>query len=114
VGDGITLGDLAAFVTSKNAGPFLVTVDIVFETRGAYEQIRDQGFLTPALIARLYGRAVDDVVNVVHFEPAKAIKITLRRTVASGGPGDTDVYGAQQHVPLMRCRVPALSSSAHA
>lgn len=112
--DGITLGDLAAFVTSKNAGPFLVTIDVVFASRRAYEHIRDQGFLTPALIARLYRCPAADVVNVVYFEPAKAIKVTLRRSVTSGGPRDTDVYGAQQHVPLMSCRVPALSSSAHA
>lgn len=109
-----TLGDLAAFITSKNAGPFLMTIDIVFATRKAYEEIRDQRFVTPALVARLYRCPVGDVVNIVHFEPAKAIKITLRRAVASGGPGDTDVYGAQQHVPLMNCRVPASVSNAHA
>lgn len=112
--NGITLGDLAAFITSKNAGPFLMTIDIVFAARRAYERVRDQRFVTPALVARLYRCPVADVVNIVHFEPAKAIKITIRRTVASGGPGDTDVYGAQQHVPLMSCRVPAALSNADA
>jgi len=114
VEDGITLGDLAAFITSKNAGPFLVTIDIVFATRPAYERVRDQRILTPALIARLYRCPVGDVIAIIHFEPAKAIKVTLRRPVSSGGPGDTDVYGAQQHVPLMRYRLPVLSSEAHA
>ncbi len=110
----VTLGDLAAFVTSKNAGPFLVTVDIVFATRAAYEHVRDRGVVTRALISRLYGCPADDVVTVVHFEPAKAIKATFRRPVSSGGPGDTDVYGAQQHVPLMRYRVPAAVPETHA
>lgn len=112
--DGITFGDLAAFITSKNAGPFLLTIDIVFATRREYEQVRDRRCVTPALVASLYRCPVGDVVNVVHFEPAKAIKVTLRRPVASGGPGDTDVYGAQQHVPLMNCRVPASPSNADA
>ncbi len=96
-----TLGELAAFMTSKNAGPFLVTIDVVFASRDDYERIRDAGLLTPERVAALYRRDVSDVVGIYHFDPAKALKVTLRRAVPSGSPGDTDVYGAQQHVPLM-------------
>jgi hypothetical protein len=41
----------------------------------------------------------------VEFDPAYAVKITIRRPLGSGAVGDTDVYGAQQHVPLMEMPV---------
>ena len=31
-----TIGDVAQFVTSKNAGPFLLTLDIVFGDEATY------------------------------------------------------------------------------
>ncbi len=35
------------------------------------------------------------------FDAALGIKITYLRAVSSGTAGDRDVYGAQQHPPLM-------------
>ena len=35
-----------------------------------------------------------------------AFKATLPRLVASGDIGDTDVYGAQQHAPLLDVEIP--------
>jgi hypothetical protein len=40
--------------------------------------------------------------EIIHFDPANAVKVALDRPVASGSPGDTDVYGARQHAPLLR------------
>jgi len=40
-------------------------------------------------------------MNVIEFKPAKAIKATIERPIASGDLGETDVYGAQQHAPLL-------------
>lgn len=100
-----TLGELATFMTSKNAGPFLVTIDTIFTSQRQYERVRDAKVLTPEIVAKLYRRNVHDVLGIYYFDPAKAIKVTLRRAVPSGSPGDTDVYGAQQHVPLMNYRL---------
>ncbi|MDD5196849.1 MAG: DUF4387 family protein, partial [Candidatus Omnitrophica bacterium] len=41
-----------------------------------------------------------------NFAQAWAIKITIPRAVASGGIGDTDIYGAQQHAPLYSLKIP--------
>ena len=101
-----TIGDLAAFVTSKNAGPYLLTLDIVFPDVGTYERFKALRALSPAVVADLYGITEGDVLRIIEFDPAHAIKITLRRPHASGALGETDVYGAQQHVPLMEHRVP--------
>ena len=42
-----------------------------------------------------------DVLELVAFTPAAAIKITIRRPRTVGDVGETDVYGAQQHAPLL-------------
>ena len=41
------------------------------------------------------------VILQVPYPFANAIKFSLRRPVGSGGPNDFDVYGAQQHAPLL-------------
>jgi hypothetical protein len=46
------------------------------------------------------------VLDVICFEPAAAIKVCLLRDVSSGAPGDRDVYGAQQHGPLLDWDIP--------
>lgn len=101
-----TIGEIATFVTSKNAGPFLLTLDIVFPDAATYRRFVGLGALDRATIARLYGVAEDDVLKIVEFDPAYAVKVTLRRPWGSGAVGETDVYGAQQHVPLMQHAVP--------
>ena len=46
-------------------------------------------------------------VKIVHFDAANAIKITMpRKGPTSGAPGDRDVYGAQQHGPLLGLMIP--------
>lgn len=101
-----TLGDIAAFVTSKNAGPFLLTLDIVFPDAETYRRFTALRVLNRRVIAGLYGLMEEDVLKIIEFDPAFAVKITLRRPWASGAVGETDVYGAQQHVPLMELAVP--------
>jgi hypothetical protein len=41
-------------------------------------------------------------VRVIPFEAALAIKIVLDRPIVAGSPGDRDVFGAQQHAPLLK------------
>jgi len=101
-----TIGELAAFVTSKNAGPFLLTLDIVFPDAETYRRFTALRVLDRGAVAGLYGVPADDVLKIIEFDPAFAIKITLRRPWGSGAVGESDVYGAQQHVPLMELRVP--------
>ena len=41
------------------------------------------------------------MLDVVWFPVAKAVKATIVRPLPSGALGERDVYGAQQHAPLM-------------
>ncbi len=102
----VRLTDAARVIRSKNSGPFELTLDILFRDRRCFDLARRCGTIDRPLIARLYNVPVDDVSNVVYFEPSYALKITLRRRVVSGAPGDSDIYGAQQHAPLLDIEFP--------
>jgi len=103
---GERLYDLAEVLRSKNAGPLLITFDMIFADPATYHRVVDSGVLTPELIGPLYDLPPADV-QIVTFEAANAIKITIpRRGPTSGAPGDRDVYGAQQHVPLIDILIP--------
>lgn len=105
----IKITELADVIRSKNAGPFELTFDILFKDREAFELARRSGVFTGELFAGLYGIEVEKVIGVVEFEQANAIKATIVRPIVSGGPGETDVYGAQQHAPLLDIEVPVMS-----
>jgi hypothetical protein len=95
-----TLATLAKVVRSKNAGPFELTFDVMFDDRAVYERVKASGTITPARIAAAYRVPLGHVLVCRPYDPAIAFKITIRRPVSSGDIADTDVYGCQQHVPL--------------
>jgi len=97
----VRLLDIASVIRSKNAGPGELTLDIIFSSPEWFDRVAGAGVISKALIASLYGQHEDDVLGIIPFAPASAIKATLRRPIASGGIGDTDIYGAQQHAPLL-------------
>lgn len=102
----VRLTDVARVIRSKNSGPFELTLDILFKDRRDFERARRTGFIDRALIGRLYGVSDEEISGIIYFEPAHAVKITLRRRVVSGAPGDSDIYGAQQHAPLLDLEMP--------
>ena len=97
--------DIAQICKSKNAGPFNVTVDILFEDHDMYRAVKATGVLTPALFSKLYGVAEGDIL-FTPYDPAAAFKITFPRAVPAGDIGDTDVYGCQQHAPVLDIDIP--------
>jgi hypothetical protein len=95
-----TLGSLARTLRSKNAGAFAVTLDVLFRDQAGYDRAVQSPALSPPRIGGLYGVPAEQVM-VELYPQVMAVKVTLPRRIPSGDPGDTDVYGAQQHVPLM-------------
>ncbi len=100
------LKDLAKTIRSKNAGVELVTFDIIFEDFATYRAVCDSGAVTRESVARLYRVDPSVIVEFVTFDPAPAIKFTLRRDRPSGSPGDPDIFGSQQYAPLLDLEVP--------
>jgi hypothetical protein len=99
------LRDLAKVCKSKNAGPFEVTIDVMFETKEIYDKVVKSGVINEQLFARLYGVDAKDVLYTP-YPAALALKGTIPRRISSGDVGDTDVYGAQQHAPLLDVEIP--------
>ncbi len=96
------LFDLADVIRSKNAGPYELTFDIIFKEYEDFKKISEACVINKTSFAKLYNISEDDIICIINFEPAKAIKITTKRPICSGDIGETDVYGAQQHIPLMK------------
>lgn len=92
---------LAQVIRSKNAGPYELVLDILFKTKENYERVKSSGQLNPELVARLYHVEPDFIHRIVWFDPSNAVKIVMPRDIISGNVGDNDVYGAQQHAPLL-------------
>lgn len=99
------LGDLALICRSKNAGPFELTLDLVLRSRTAFEHVAR--YLNADVIGKLYGVQTSDVL-FTPLSAANAFKTTIPRICGAGDIGDTDVYGCQQHSPLLTFEIPQL------
>lgn len=99
------LKDVAKVCKSKNAGPFELTIDVVFGDFETFRRVQATGVLGATLFARLYSVRVEDVL-FTPYDAAFAFKATLPRLVPAGDFGDTDVYGCQQHAPLLDVDLP--------
>lgn len=97
--------DLANVIRSKNSGPYELTFDIIFKNKDIYEKVCKSNAINKSSFAKLYNIDEKTIMEIVHFNPSKAIKITIERPISSGQIGETDVYGAQQHVPLLAFEV---------
>ena len=100
------LAELAHTVTSKNAGNFHLTFDVSFGDRETYERVRDSAVISTAAVAAALCVDEADVVSIIPFDPGQVVKINVLRVRASGDPGETDVFGAQQYPPLLNLDVP--------
>ena len=93
--------EIARVVRSKNSGPYELVLDIMLKNRELFEKLRASGEFSPERLAAAYGVELAEIRNIVWFEPANAVKVVMPRRIVSGAPGDSDVYGAQQHAPLL-------------
>lgn len=99
------LWQMTKLIRSKNAGPFELTFDVIFKDRAGYEKVRDAKLISPEWFAKTY-HLTPEVVAIINYDAANAIKITIPRPAISGDIDDTDVYGGQQHGPLVNIEVP--------
>ncbi|MDR1774713.1 MAG: DUF4387 domain-containing protein [Clostridioides sp.] len=96
------LRDVADVIRSKNSGPYELTFDIIFKNLDYFNQFKEKEIITKESFAKLYKIDEKDIMDIIYFEPAKALKITIVRPICSGNLGESDVYGAQQHSPLLK------------
>ena len=95
------LRDVASVIRSKNAGPFELTLDVLLKDDESFRLLTENDVINKSVIADLYKIPESDVIAIVYFPNARAIKATIVRPLPSGAMGERDVYGAQQHAPLV-------------
>ena len=100
-----SLGNLARLIRSKNAGPFVLTFDIMFDDEADYLRVRDSGVVTRERIAAIYGLPAVQV-QLFHCDHALAIKASIPRPTTQGDVSDSDGHGGQQYAPLMDLEIP--------
>ena len=88
-----TLGTLAKLIRSKNAGPFWITFDLMFESESDFQRVVKAG-------------VHENGVVLVHLPQARAIKFSFPRPRFQGDPGESDMYSGQQYAPLLDLPVP--------
>jgi hypothetical protein len=98
------LTDIAQVIRSKNAGPRRLTLDIILASDADYQRVAQSPALAADNIGRLY-RIPAEQVTIIPYPVGRAIKIVMARAIMAGDPGDLDVYGAQQHAPLLGIEV---------
>jgi len=76
--------EMADVIRSKNSGPYELTFDVIFKTYELYERVCAKDAINKENFAALYGIPVETVMEVVHFDPVGAIKVTIERPIASG------------------------------
>ena len=95
------LKEVASVIRSKNAGPFIFTFDVLFPDIKIFNDVKNAGLFDRASVAKAYGISPNEIIGFEYYPFACAIKFSMRRALPSGNVGDSDVYGAQQHAPLL-------------
>lgn len=101
----IPLSTLATVIRSKNAGPYLLTFDVMFDSSKKFQLVWDSGAFTKENLALLFGVPPSLITSVFAVPEGKAIKMTMRRPLAQGTIGEGDMYGCQQHAPLLDLKI---------
>jgi hypothetical protein len=99
------LADLARLIRSKNAGPFELTFDIMFEDEVRYRRVQRSGALTREAVAERYG-IEPSAVKFFYVDNALAVKASIPRPAVQGDLDDSDGHGGQQYAPLMDIEIP--------
>ncbi|MGV6873975.1 DUF4387 domain-containing protein [Pseudochelatococcus sp. B33] len=101
------LAELASLVRSKNAGPFVLTFDVLFDDPDKYQRVKRSGVLNAERFAALY-HCSPNRVRFFECDNALGFKFSIPRPIFQADLGDADQHGGQQNAPLMAIEVPAV------
>lgn len=94
----MTLAETAEYVRSKNAGPFVLTIDIFCGNEEAYEAVKNSKHLAE--------KTLEEIYHVNHVEKytldnLKIVNFFMTKPYPQGSPHDGDMHGGQQYVRLL-------------
>ena len=96
------LKNLAKKIRSKNAGPFLLTIDIFFSNKKKFNKVNQ--YLTEKKISKLY-KISKEKINVYPIKNLNIIKITIPRPNIQGSSKDRDLHGASFGIILEELKI---------
>lgn len=99
------LGELARLIRSKNAGPFELTFDIMFDDQETFQRVKKSNALSREVIGAIYRVPLEDVKFFIVPE-ALAFKASIPRPRFQGDLLDSDGHGGQQYAPLIDIEIP--------
>ncbi|MEE2932897.1 MAG: DUF4387 domain-containing protein [Pseudomonadota bacterium] len=100
-----TIGELAKLVRSKNAGPFVMTIDIMFADSETYELVKETGVLNRGMVSEIYNVS-ENQVQFFEVDNCYAFKISIPRPYFQGDIRDSDSHAGQQYAPFVDLLVP--------
>ncbi|TQN69637.1 hypothetical protein CSHISOI_05817 [Colletotrichum shisoi] len=106
-----TLSDISRVLRSKNAGPYEITMDVMFESQAVFDAVEASDLLSPANVAEALRVRPEDIVWSGFFAPALAFKVTIPRfragkMASAGSFMENDIHGSQQHLGLSGMKLP--------
>ena len=98
------LYEYTQLIRSKNAGPAVITIDIMFKDKKSYDEVLSTDVLSLSNIAKLYDLKEEEMQR---FEVplANALKFSYPRKYSSGDFMDDDLYGCQKHRKLVEIEI---------
>ena len=99
------LAELARLIRSKNAGPFQLTFDVMFEDEARYLRVKTSGAVSREVIGACFNLPAAKVL-LFFCDNAYAIKASIPRPNFQGDVLDSDGHGGQQYAPLMEIEIP--------
>jgi hypothetical protein len=100
-----TIGELAKLVRSKNAGPFVMTIDIMFADEETYNKVKESNVLNRKMIADMYDIS-ENQVQLFEVDNCFAYKASIPRPYFQGDLMDSDSHAGQQYAPFIDIEVP--------
>jgi hypothetical protein len=100
-----TIGELAKLVRSKNAGPFVMTIDIMFADEETYNKVKKSDVLNRKMIADIYNIS-ENQVQLFEVDNCFAYKASIPRPYFQGDLMDSDSHAGQQYAPFIDIEVP--------
>jgi len=94
------LYDCADIIRSKNAGPFVVTIDLFLGDEERYLLAKGSALLTIRGVAAAYSVEESHVKGVYWNDDIRAAKVSLMRWSSSSDPFCSDLFGSHLHTPL--------------
>lgn len=95
-----TVKDVCRHVRSKVAGPFWVTIDLMFDSQESYDRYAESPALSAEAIGAIY--QVDPGSIAIYPVPQlKVLKISYPRRSPQGSTVERDLHSGQQYVYLL-------------